>query len=514
MDRELQSEEPRPDRAGWLVLALALVILGLSLGHALYRGSLPSIGWSFYRGLVNDQEALVFHRHLSGSPSPIRHGDVLLSVDGRPVAALIGDAFRLRPDPPQEIFSGEPLSLTVLRAGQELTLGVEFRRQPVTLYLRNLSRTLLYHPALLPTLLLAFFVFIRRPCNRIAHLMLLLSVAIFASEGISEALSGVRAGPTEWFFASAYWPAQFFNYGLTAFLVVPLYAHLFLVFPVVKEPVRRYPRLVLALLYGFVPASSLLALVLGQGDALATWRLWFNMNRIFFLTGIIVAAASIAHTFWTVRDPLQRAQVRWLVLGGLITSTGILTTIIIALSGVTGRYPLFEFFVARLPLLALPVALSVAILRYNLFDIDVVINRTLVYSLLTAVLLVVYFASVVVLESLFRLLTGQNSNLAVAVSTFTSASLFRPLRRTFQHFIDRRFYRQRYNAAQTLAAFQAVLREDTATNLETVTSALLETVEETMHPAHLSLWLRELPDHTLGLVEEIHGTSVPGTWMS
>jgi hypothetical protein len=145
-------------------------------------------------------------------------------------------------------------------------------------------------------------------------------------------------------------------------------------------------------------------------------------------------------------------------------------------------------YVEVLALLLVPVCTYIAILRYNLYDIDVVINRTLVYGSLTATLVALYFGGIVVLQSVFVLLTGQRSTLAVVASTLLIAALFTPLRRRIQSFIDRRFYRRKYDARKTLESFSSKLREET--DLEALRGDLVGVVRETMQPAHVSLWLR------------------------
>jgi len=140
------------------------------------------------------------------------------------------------------------------------------------------------------------------------------------------------------------------------------------------------------------------------------------------------------------------------------------------------------------PLIGLPVATGIAILRYRLYDIDVIVNRTLVYGSLTLVLALMYFGGIVVLQRLFVTLTGEQSTLAVVASTLLIAALFTPLRRNLQSFIDRRFYRRKYDARKTLEAFSAKLREET--DLDALHEDLVGVVRETMQPTHLSLWLR------------------------
>ncbi len=145
-------------------------------------------------------------------------------------------------------------------------------------------------------------------------------------------------------------------------------------------------------------------------------------------------------------------------------------------------------FVSVFALLVIPVFTYIAILRYRLYDIDVAINRTLVYGTLTATLITLYFSAVVVLQRLFVLLMGEKSTLAVVASTLVIAALFNPLRRRIQSFIDRRFYRRKYDAAKTLEAFSAKLRDET--DLDALSDDLVGVVRETMQPAHVSLWLR------------------------
>jgi len=138
--------------------------------------------------------------------------------------------------------------------------------------------------------------------------------------------------------------------------------------------------------------------------------------------------------------------------------------------------------------LSVPIAIGVAILRYRLYEIDIIINRTLVYGSLTAMLVALYFGGIVVLQRLFVLLTGQQSTLAIVASTLLIAALFPPLRRGIQSFIDRRFYRRKYDARKTLEAFSAKLRDET--DLQALNNNLVAVVRETMQPAHVSLWLR------------------------
>ena len=135
-----------------------------------------------------------------------------------------------------------------------------------------------------------------------------------------------------------------------------------------------------------------------------------------------------------------------------------------------------------------PVAIGFAVLKYRLYDIDVVINRALVYGSLTVSLAAVYWGTIVLLQETFRALSGQESTLAVVASTLAIAGLFGPLKRRIQSFIDRRFYRSKYDARKTLEAFSAKLRDET--DLDAFRDDLVGVVRETMQPDHVSLWLR------------------------
>jgi hypothetical protein len=196
-----------------------------------------------------------------------------------------------------------------------------------------------------------------------------------------------------------------------------------------------------------------------------------------------------------VSDATERQQTKWVVFGVAVAVIGTLTTIFTV--GAAVDLPPEEVGAKMMSVLLMdafmlfiPLSIGIAVLRARLFDIDVVINRTLVYSSLTAMLALVYLGGVATTEAIFRALTGQQRQpqLAVVISTLVIAALFNPLRRRNQAFIDRRFYRRKYDTAKTLEAFSARLRDET--DLEALNDELVGVVRETMQPASVSLWLR------------------------
>ena len=221
------------------------------------------------------------------------------------------------------------------------------------------------------------------------------------------------------------------------------------------------------------------------------------------VAGAILASASMVASAISLIVRMRRAgraqhqQIKWLAYGGALAVGAVFVGGVISVwIGEVG------FALTSIGLLGVPIFTGVAITRYRLYEIDIVINRTLVYGALTAALVAVYFGGVATLQSLFRALTGQEElpQLASVVSTLLIAALFNPLRRRIQRFIDRRFYRRKYDARKTLEAFSAKLRD--ATDLDALNDELVGVVTETMQPAHVSLWLRP---HGAGAKEDMPG---------
>jgi len=191
----------------------------------------------------------------------------------------------------------------------------------------------------------------------------------------------------------------------------------------------------------------------------------------------------------------EREQIKWIAFAATVVGLLYLIAMVSSLtfSGPWGGAgtPLWLGLLQQAALVtfsAVPIAVGFAVLNYRLYEIDLIINRTLVYGTLTITLVVLYFGGIVVLQRIFVTLTGQQSTLAVVASTLLIAALFTPLRHRIQGFIDRRFYRRKYDARRTLETFSIKLRDET--DLEALNNDLVGVVRETMQPAHVSVWLR------------------------
>jgi len=289
----------------------------------------------------------------------------------------------------------------------------------------------------------------------------------------------IMAGPLEW--AEAFypgWPSLAIDVVQPLFFTAPTIA-LFVLFPDGR----------------FVPPWTRWLILLSI--PLTVGVLYLPPSYSWALAGMIVLGAMYAqiYRYRHVSTPTERQQTKWVLFGFLLwlVLMGILGVPYSIEMSLPAGSPLPWWTLVSsagwwVALTIVPLSLSIGVLRYRLYDIDIIINRTLVYGSLTATLVVIYFGGIVVLQRMFVLLTGQQSTLAVVASTLLIAALFTPLRRRIQAFIDRRFYRRKYDARKTLEAFSAQLRDET--DLNALSEDLVGVVRETMQPAHVSLWLR------------------------
>jgi hypothetical protein len=214
---------------------------------------------------------------------------------------------------------------------------------------------------------------------------------------------------------------------------------------------------------------------------------------------VLIAIGSQVYRYFWRSDPVQRQQTKWVVsvVGSLLTMFPFMIILLPDLQTYFGQASGTALLLTMLILAVLngllslfPIAIAIAILRYRLWDIDLIIRRTLQYSLLSGLLALTYFGLIVVLQSVFTAASGQSSPVALVLSTLAIAGLFLPLRRRVQDFIDRRFFRKKYNAAKVIADFAATARDET--DLDTLTARLVEVVGETMQPESVTLWLKPM----------------------
>jgi hypothetical protein len=372
------------------------------------------------------------------------------------------------------------------------------------LFILNLSypNTHLYKPWLDNTLTAVFYptvgaiVASRRPENPVGWLLCLYGLVISISYFCAEyAIYALLAEPNS--LPAAEVLVWIVSWMLS--IIVGLPALLYLLFPTGRLPSRRWrwvawliAALVLAGVITSAFSSGALMGVLGPiRNPLGIEGFTGVYKALLYFISPVALSAVVLSVFMRLRRAagVERQQIKWFAYAA--AASVMATSLAYLVPGVIDTPLWFERMgfalnIAFIP--AIPIAIGIAILRYRLYEIDRIINRTLVYGALSATLVALYFGGIVMLQRVFVLLTGQQSTLAVVASTLLIAALFTPLRRLIQGFIDRRFYRSKYDARKTLEAFSAQLRNET--DLEALSDDLVGVVRETMQPAHVSLWLR------------------------
>jgi len=237
--------------------------------------------------------------------------------------------------------------------------------------------------------------------------------------------------------------------------------------------------------YGLFPATC------GAPEGLV--QVWL------LISAMIIFGGSLYAQVWRYRhysSPTQKQQAKWLIYAlGLIASLIVPTyvgLVMLALPTVansgTGIVIELLYFSANLIMVLLPIAIGVSILRYRLWDIDIIIRKTLTYAIVVAILATIYLGSVVLLQQIFATVSNQRSDVVTVLSTLAIAALFVPVRNWIQALVDRRFYRSKYDAQQILNQFGATVRDET--DLEALGVQLIEVVNETVKPARATLWLK------------------------
>ena len=464
----------RFDTGARLVGVAALLLLLGSVGQLAYRFTLPTEGWSGYTEEIADSNWLL-DRNLVGAPSELRPGDALLAVDGVSVAGMASSGWTT---PPPTWQAGHTVTMEVKRGSEELSLPVSVMHWTTTaLFRHNFLESAQFGATLGALLLLGmgWFTFLRRPEVLSARALLILSTAVGA-----QFVSGMLPdGLSVQFDRPAFAVTSFYSYMIFGTVLAPALLTFTLLFPQPKRMIGR--RLWLALLpYGY-GALLFLLLVGGVPGEIG----WYSTLGMFGLSIL-----SFVHAGRTQRDAVSRAQLRW-ALSGFVLGIGLfMLNFPVAFNWITNLTLIELFNVAQsFGFAIMGTGLAIAVLRYRLYDIDVIIRKTLGYAVLSLLLALVYFGMVVLLQGMFESLSGEQSPIAVVISTLVIAALFSPLRRRVQLAIDRRFFRQRFDAQLVLAQFSQTARNEVS--LQALIGELTHVVQETLQPERVTVWFKK-----------------------
>jgi hypothetical protein len=445
---------------GWLValmLGSGVLFVGLRLVTPGDGTQVPLETWAWTRAGVLVQ---------APPGGMLRDRDLVTAIDGVALAGTQPGRPAYRP--------GDRLAYQVIRGRRTAAVPVPLRRAEVADRLLQAWGTVLFVVTLFVVLT---YLYARRPGAATGALLVLGSGLLSSNLAYEIGVSAVdvRGGPVLWLYLFDTQVVYVMGWvGAAAFVVL---------FPRPWPPLTRHRRLLLVIYatpVGLLAACSLVALA---GASRTQW-----VGR-FIAAGTVIALATLGMSivlgivrFRHTTDPIGRQQLKWLAGGGLV-SAGLALALWLVPELVLGKDLLPAEWVgfSGLPLLA---GLTVAVLRYRLFDVDRVISRTLAYGLLTVLLGGGYAAVALGLGQLL----GRDSSLVVATATLTVAALFQPARRRIQQLVDRRFNRRHHDTTQTIAAFSARLREQV--DLDTLSAELLAVADQTMEPTMVSLWLR------------------------
>ena len=466
--RTLANPETKFNLEAWLMLIIAIALQVYSIVNFAYQFTLPGDGWEVNEGY--NPPGLVYSKNLMGNPSLLQPGDLVTAVEGIPADSKV---LSQSPSLKGSWQAGSTLDYTVIRDGQEF-------HAPMTLVHWQFGKwmlAILRDPVKLVGLLsgyillgLAAFVFFRRPGNPAAGPFLI----IMAMMAVSILGGTLPSGFATWVDPLANLLENNLNWYLILTLFPFAIIRFALVFPHPKPIHQRY--------------SWLSYLAGAIGLILTLLPLDLPVGIFWLVFSLFITVAILIHNAFTMRDSVSQAQLRW-GLGGLIVGFCILAFMFLAgSSGWIESHPEILNLLFSVATTVMGSMLAVAILRYRLFDIDTIINRTLVYGGLTLMLALIYFSSVLLLQTLFQAVTGESqSPLVIVISTLAIAALFTPLRRRIQNEIDRRFYRRKYDSQKMLDAFASSLRQEV--KLDEISQSLLAVAVETMQPENVTLWL-------------------------
>jgi signal transduction histidine kinase len=461
----------RPERrlgfAAWLVLLSGLALLLLSATQSVYRLTLPTDGWSFTSGAIGGplEDHIIYTANEIGEPSPLQPGDRVLAVEGHAFETLLAHAATREPPMVTGWRAGSTMRYLVQRGETAVALDVPLYRWRST----DLVRFTLGEPLLLVALVsgaLGLFVLLRRP-NELAARVLFMLTSVWLAAQLSEIVSW---GLPELLNPPLWLVAVLFSNWIYGGLFAPTLLLLTLTFPQPKVFVLRRPGVLAVGLYSALP----LAAVLFGPQPVLGWA-WT-------VTCALLSLISVLHTMFTASDAVSRAQVRWAGLGVAAVALNFLLEATAGFglypASVQGVLPLL----APLLLLLFPLTLAVAILRYRLFAIDLILSRALVYALLTLCVVGIYIGVVTYLGALLR---SEDSLLASLVATGIVAVVFQPLRLRLQRGVERLLFGQRSEPYTVIATLGRQL--DTARAPDAVFGAIVATIGQSLKLPYVAI---------------------------
>ena len=477
------SDERRWSGMAWLTVAFALAYVLWQVAAAVLSLPYPSDGWNY-----NSTAELVNRPrfYTLDTPTPLRPDDRVIAIDGRPWETA------KTPPLPEIVFAGQTLRYTIQRGDQRLDAAVTLSGRPFQSVLIGLSETARRDPfgivIYLVSFVIAAAVFTLRPGNLAARYMLIIfTILVTSLVGLGGSL-----GPYVWRAPGVFIATQAISSSAWSMLFFPSLTLLALSFPRVKAPLRRFPLLLPVLTYGIPTALVMpgIARAITERDLLAVSSpLTFLSFATALLSFVVVLIASLAHGFAKEKDPVARAQLRWAALG-LGGSYGVLVVMFAATAAVgieaVERNRILD--ITGTSLILFPVCLAFAILRYRLFDINIILRRTATYAIISAALAIIYFGANIVAQGIISALGGQRNEAAIVASTLAVAALFSPVRRRVQDAIDRRFNRQRYDADKVVADFAEYAAKET--NLAALQARIVGVVAKTIQPKQVTMWVR------------------------
>jgi len=458
---KIKMAESKFTRGAWLTLALVVFFFIWSIGAILYFFTLPTDGWFTKPPATFGTPGFIYVQNLVGAPSALQPDDHLIAIQGHVLTTEVNDLSDLQ----AQWQVGNSIRYTVERGGAPIEVEaplVQWQFVPAIKDLILQSGGLALSGMWL-FLAITAFAFFKRPNDHAARALFIFATLFVTGSGL---VPIYISSPNALVFPLATMISILTVAAAYTVLLPPTLLRFALVFPHPKPIVARRPWV------EYIPYLI--------GLCVLPWT-------IFSIVGAIVI---LIHSAFTMRDALSRAQLLWGLWGFVLGMTMFLSTYLVTFGVVSGVWVNVVNVIAGLSSSVLGITLAIAILRYRLFDIGIIIRRTVTYAFVVTLLGIVFFGSVILLQQLFAQFTNTGGNeIITVVSTLVIAALFVPLRNRIQDVIDKRFNRKKYDAQKVLEKFAITVRDET--DIDKLTAELVNVVNETMQPKSISLWLKK-----------------------